>query len=320
MPRGLEEVSELAKLILHRKRDYWIVALTARPGESAPSVSPIAVRELVGPNVLVYFLKRKCAVHLAGLLPPGMHVQGGAIRVYRLGVGGDQGDHPLLRDPSGEYGHDILDRLGAIFTSKVAGVPELSLEERVLVLEHELKRVGRAHARELGVLRARYEACVLGEHREAASPRRWLRRANKRLSRQLECEMRSLIEAQWAAFLPRDTRRRYPLRNYSMAPRFLSDVAEGVGKLPMDRVAWVCSLVIAGFELNRLGFESGPLKPSPEAPQLTREAGSGAWWCDLRRRSSAGHAPRVMYWAHPEGIVELIGLGYPKDLASRQRG
>jgi hypothetical protein len=307
-------------LIVHRKRDYWIVVLTARSGESVPSVSPIVVREMVGPNVPVYFLKRKFAVYLGGLLPPGMHVQGGAIRVYRLNVRGDQWDHPLLRDPSGEYGQDILEELGAIFTPRAAGLPELSPEQRVLVLEHELKRAGQAHARELGVLRARYEACVLGTRGEEASPSRWLRRENKRLGRRVEHEMRLLIEAQWASFLPRDARRRYPLRSYRMASRFLSDVAEGVGKVSMDRVAWVCSLVIARFEPTRLGFESGPLKPSPKTPQLTREDGASAWWCDLRRQSTPGRAPRVIYWSHPEGVVELIGLGYPKDEAIEQRG
>jgi hypothetical protein len=275
---------------------------------------------MVGPSVPVYFLKRKFAVHLGGLLPQGMHVQGGAIRVYRLNVGGDQWDHPLLRDPSGEYGPDIFDKLGVIFTPRAAGVPELSAEQRVLVLQHELKRVGQANARELRVLRARYEACVLGTHKEEASPRRWLRQASKRVSRRVEAEMRLLIEAQWASFLPREVRLRYPLRSYRMASRFLSDVAEGVGKVPMDRVAWVCSLVIARFGPSRLGFESGPLKPSPDAPQLTRESGASAWWCDLRWRSSPGRAPRVIYWSHPEGAVELIGVGYPKDDAIGRRG
>jgi hypothetical protein len=42
-----------------------------RPGKSSPSLSPIAVRGIVGPNVPVYFLKRRFATRLSALLPEG---------------------------------------------------------------------------------------------------------------------------------------------------------------------------------------------------------------------------------------------------------
>ena len=123
VPDTAEDVALLAKAILHRKRDYWIVVLTARQRESVPSVSPMAVREVVGADVPLYFLRRRLAIHLRALLPPGLDVQGGAIRVYRLGARSDPWAHPRMRDRAGEHGQDVLDKLGEIFTPKVAGVP-----------------------------------------------------------------------------------------------------------------------------------------------------------------------------------------------------
>jgi|GEM_PF-6643829 hypothetical protein len=319
VPGSLEDVAELAKAIWHRERDYWIVVLTARPGESVPSLSPIAVRELVGADVPVYFLKRRFAVHLESLLPPKMHVHAGAVRIYRPGVTDDPWDHPLLRDPSGEYGQGTLERLGAIFTPKVGVVPELSAEQRVLALEHERSHAAKTHARELSVLRARYEACALGKHEDRAT-RGWPWWGKERARHDLGCEMRLLIEAQWAAFLPSHARHRHPICSYGMTPRFLSDVAQGVGKVPMDRVAWVCSLVICQFDVRRVGLESGPLKPSRDAQHLTGEGGASVRWCNLRRRSQPGRAPRVVYWAHLDDVFELVGLGYPNDEAIGHHG
>jgi hypothetical protein len=73
VPGTLEDVAQHAKAIRHRKRAYWIMVLTARSGESSPSLSPIAVRGIVGPNVPVYFLKRRFATHLSSLLPEGAY-------------------------------------------------------------------------------------------------------------------------------------------------------------------------------------------------------------------------------------------------------
>ncbi|MGO9763271.1 MAG: hypothetical protein ACLP1Q_18615, partial [Solirubrobacteraceae bacterium] len=130
MPETLEDVEQLAKSIMHRKRDFWIVVLTARRLESAPSLPPMSVREIIGPDVPLVFLKSLLATHLASLLPPKTHVYGGALRVYRPGVTEDPWGHPLLYDPSGEYGEEILDWLGRIFTPSVARPPKLSPEQR----------------------------------------------------------------------------------------------------------------------------------------------------------------------------------------------
>jgi hypothetical protein len=314
VPETLDDVGTLARSILHRKRDFWIVVLTARGLEPMPAAPPILVREIVGPNVPIIFLKSNLATRLSKFLPPKTHVYGGALRVYRPGVTDDPWGHPVLYDPSGEYGQEILDRLARIFTPSVTRPPNLSPEESVLVLEHEVTRNTKARVRELVVLRARYEAHVLGEpdgeKSEGRRPRLGWR--PRRHSRQLSEEMRRLIAAQWAGYLPAREQTRYPLRDYRMTPQFLSDVRSRVGRVPIDRVAWVCALAICRFDVRLAGLAGGPLRPSPDAPQLTGEDGSKAWWCNLRR-SPAARSPRVVYWAYPGDTIELRGLGYPTD-------
>jgi hypothetical protein len=314
VPETLDDVGTLARAIMHRKRDFWIVVLTARRLEMMPAVPPGLVREIVGTNVPIIFLKSLLATHLSTLLPPKTHVYGGALRVYRPGVTDDPWGHPLLYDESGEYGKEILDWLGRIFTPSVARPPSLSPEERVVALEREVERLTRSRMRELGVLRARYEAQVIGEPDGEKSEGRRLRlrwRPGPQ-SRQLSEEMRRLIAAQWAGYLPARKQTRYPLREYRMTPRFLSDVRGGAGRVPLDRVAWVCALAISRFDVGLAGLAAGPLRPSPDAPQLTGKDGEKAWWCNLRR-SPATRSPRVVYWAYPGGTIELRGLDYPTD-------
>jgi hypothetical protein len=314
VPETLVDVEQLVTSILHRKRDFWIVVLTARRLETMPALAPMVVREIVGPNVPIIFLKSLLATHLSTLLPPKTQVYGGALRVYRPGVSDDPWGHPLLYDPSGEYGEEILDWLGRIFTPSVTRPPNLSPEERVLVLEREVERVTQAREREVGVLRARYEARVLGEpsgEKTVGRRRRLLWRPERR-GLQLSEEMRRLIAAQWASYLPVREQALYPLRDYRMTPRFLSDVRSRVGGVPVDRVAWVCSLVICRLDVSLAGLACGPLRRSPDASQLTGKDGEKAWWCNLRR-SPAARSPRVVYWTYPDGTIELRGLGYPDD-------
>jgi len=129
--------------------------------------------------------------------------------------------------------------------------------------------------------------------------------------------MRLLIETQWGSYLPHHERERHPLRGYVITPQFLSDVATAVGRVPMDRVAWVCSLVISCFDVKRVGLISGPLKSSQDASQLNRADGALGWWCNLRRRSHPVEGPRVIYWACPGDAFELVTVGYPKDAPQR---
>jgi hypothetical protein len=321
VPETIVDIEQLGKSILDRKRDFWIVVLTARRLEAMPALAPIAVREIVGPNVPVVFLKSLFATHLATLLPPKTHVYGGAVRVYRPGVNDDPWGHPLLYDPTDDYGEEILDWLGRIFTPSIARPPKLTPEESIVVLEDELARLARARDRELRVLRTRYEASLLGERNSEPSTRHPPLAAlrSRRTGREHAQEMRRLIEAQWSTYLPADRNAKYPLRPHKLSRRFLEDLQSRVGQVPIDQVAWVCALVLSRFDVRRVGLAAGPLRPSPDAPQLTRKDGSRAWWCSLRGGPLAEDGPRMVFWSCADGTVELLALGYPKDTLQPMR-
>jgi hypothetical protein len=312
VPETPEDVEKLADSITHRKRDFWIVVLTSRrwvdddPPEVNPAVPPMVVREIVGPNTPIVHLKSRLATHLQTLLPPGLGVYGGALRIYRPGVFEDPFAHPLLYDATGEYGADILDWLGRLVTPSVTHPPSLSLEERVVTLEHALDQASRARRRETKILRRRYEQLIAAD-RPPGIPWPWGRVRPDRM----ETELRELIAEQWASFIPRSQQDKYPLRPYTVTSRLIEDLRGGVADTAIDEVARVCALVVCGFSIKAAGISVGPLRPSPDAPQMTKKDGSNAWWCNFASGASES-APRLVWWKNRCGSVELVAAGRPK--------
>jgi hypothetical protein len=305
VPETIEDVGRLAREIGHRRRDFWIVVITARRTQVTPSVSPTAVREIVGPDVPIVHLKSLLATHLQTLLPEKLQVYGGALRVYRPGVYDDPFANPLLYDPTGEYGEEILDWLGRIFTPTRARPPHLSPEQLILVLEHDLEQTKRARKRETKILRRRYAEALLALDRTSRRrpPFTWRRRPAPRI----EAEVRTLIEDQWASYLPTGDRKKRPLHGYTLTSRFLADVQHGVGDIPLDEIARVCALVLCRFDVRAAGLATGALRPAPGKPQLTKGEGSKAWWCSLTRDTE--RAPCLVWWRNPDGTTELVACG-----------
>jgi len=305
VPETTEDVERLAREIGHHKRDFWIVVITARRTQVTPSVSPTAVREIVGPKVPIIHLRSLLATHLQTLLPKKLQVYGGALRVYRPGVYDDPFANPLLYDPTGEYGEEILDWLGRIFTPTRARPPHLSPEQQILVLEHDLEQTKRTRKRETKILRRRYAQALLALDRSSRRPPfPWRRRPAPRI----EAELRTLIEEQWASYLPTDDRKKHPLRGYTVTSRFLADVQRGVGDVPLDEIARVCALVLCRLDVRATGLATGALRPAPGKPQLTRGEGSKAWWCRLTR-DGQDRAPCLVWWRNADGTAELVACG-----------
>jgi hypothetical protein len=303
VPETTEDVERLATEITHHRRDFWIVVVTARRGELVPSISPAAVREIVGPNVPIVHLKSLLATHLQKLLPDKLHVYGGALRVYRPGVYDDPFANPLLYDATGEYGDDILDWLGRIFTPTRARPPVLSPDEQILVLEHDLEKARRARKRETKILRRRYAQALLAIDRQGRHLLPWRRHGVA----PLEAEFRALIEEQWS-YLPASDQKRHPLLAYTLSKRFLADIRDGVGDVPLDEIARVGALVLCRFSIRSTGLTTGPLRPAPGQPQLTRGDGSRAWWCSLTR-DGPDRSPCLVWWRSPDESAELVACG-----------
>ncbi len=231
---------------------------------------------------------------------------GGALRVYRPGVHDDPFANPLLYDPTGEYGEDVLDWLGRIFTPTRARPPRLSPEEQVLVLEHDLAKARSARRRETKILRRRYAQALLAGDR-SGGPRLipWRRRG---AATRIESELRALIEEQWASFLPTHDQKGHPLPGYTLTGRFLSDVQQGIGDVPFDEIARVCALVLCRFDVRATGHSIGALCPAADQPQLTRSDGAKAWWCSLTRHGPS-RSPCLVWWRNPDGTAELVACG-----------
>lgn len=100
------EVRDLASQILSRDRGYPVIALTARPGEHEPALSVKRIREIVGPDVPIYFLSSySFSLRLSYLLPRCLSVSGGAGRLWWPGVDKDSRpqDHPKFYSRPGNY-------------------------------------------------------------------------------------------------------------------------------------------------------------------------------------------------------------------------
>jgi hypothetical protein len=307
VPTTPQDVEKLAESITHRKRDFWIVVLTARRLEAMPSMPPMTVREIVGPNVPIVHLKSHLATHLQTLLPPGLGVYSGALRVYRAGIFDDPFAHPLLYDETGEYGEDVLTWLGRIFTPNLTRPPRLSPKERVVVLEHALEKMTLARRRETKILRRRYEALIAADR-----PRGFLLPWGKGKPPRMESELRELVAEQWASCVPVSQREKYPLRRYTVTSRFIKDLHQGIPDVPLDEIACVCALVLCRFRVEAAGLSLGKLRSFAGAPQMSKADGAKAWWCSLTRGETE-IAPRIVWWANRDGTVELVACGIPKE-------
>lgn len=132
------ELSTLAKAILDPQRDYPIVCLTARPGERHPALPAAEVRNIIGPDIPIYFVRtRRLTRYLSSLLPTRFDVWDGATRVWWPGVNenSDHMDHPRIYDPSGRYGQDSLDRLTTEFATPTR--PELTTKQQLVLAERQ---------------------------------------------------------------------------------------------------------------------------------------------------------------------------------------
>jgi hypothetical protein len=91
----------LVAVLLAEERELPVIGLTARTGESNPALPLCDVREIVGPEVPVYFIASQwLGYKLRELLAPGLYVSAGASRVWWPGLKRSSSpfDHPLIRD------------------------------------------------------------------------------------------------------------------------------------------------------------------------------------------------------------------------------
>jgi hypothetical protein len=314
------ELSSLVKEILDPGRDYPIVCLTARSAEHDPALEPRAVRAIIGPEIPIYLIcEQRLTRALSERLPPRFDVWGGAARVWWPGVSKDADplEHALIYDPSGSYGGDCLERLAAEFATPER--PQLTLKQQLVLAERQRAelagRVGRLE-RALAEMRSeRDEALSATAPAPGQAPPRDTERdeaesappANERPQRgesDVEGDLYKLIWSAWVDICPAHERGERPPRRFVLGRELLRTISGRRIDVPIERIAWVCAMVIADRASGHSSIDAHLYRGSDES---VRADGARAMRAALKR--SAG-GPRLHYWALPNGTIEFTQIGY----------
>lgn len=141
--RDTDGLDGLVNDVLSERRWYPIVGLTTRPRELRPSLDPARVRGIVGKTVPIYVIATAMTRPLERMLPKGLRVFGGAVRLWWPIPRLDPDSHPLIYDPSGQYGEASLRELQSQFAS--TRVPtrrsEVLLEARLTDAEDRVQQL-----------------------------------------------------------------------------------------------------------------------------------------------------------------------------------
>ena len=333
--RSESELAGLAREIRDPQREHPVICLTARPGEPDPTLDPAAVREIVGPRVPIYFVGgRRLTRCLSGLLPPRLDVWDGATRVWWPGVSPGDNDpfaHPRIYDPSGKYGKESLERLAAEFA--VRERPELTLQQRLVLSERQrnqlsdraerLERVLANTRKELAQTLREGESATLAESQSASTetePRQDAPQESASESRdenQLEVDLYKLIFSHWVDICSPEERAQRPPRRFMLSRELVRTISARRVDVPIERIAWVCAMVIADRAAGHSSINAHIYRGSDET---VRGDGARAMRGALKR--SAG-GPRLHYWSLPNGTIEFTQIGY-HDLSlpgeARKRG
>jgi hypothetical protein len=323
------ELSALAKRILDPRRDYPIVCLTARPGGRDPALSATAVREIVGPEVPIYFVRaRRLTRYLGSLLPPRFDVWDGATRVWWPGVSetNDPLEHPRIYDPGGYYGEDYLGRLAAEFATPAR--PDLTMKQQLVLAERQRSQLAeRAERLERALSDTRQERDealrgmspatdqtaqgdsteISGTRSDALRPGDPTGATTERSApneRDVEGMLYKLIWSQWVDICPPNERTEHPPRRFVISSELIRTIVQRRVDVPIERLAWVCAMVIGDRAIGHAGIDAHLYRGNEESE---RSDGAKAMRAALKR--SAG-GPRLHYWSLPNGTIEFAQIGY----------
>lgn len=319
----------LVERLLDPGRTIPVIAVTSRPSEREPALTPAEVRSAVGEEPeIVCIPTGSLTFLLAELLSKELGVFGGAARIWWPGLARDSHplDHPLIYERHGVYGSLALDRLRDAYRAR--GTDESrsggAADVRGDLLEEQLARSERAVAELREALAERSAKVVaLAEALESAKLRLRELPSTKPKGADVpkppaesspeDVFLGRLFEA-WLQDTTTADRRELPLRPFVLGPRFLSGLDDV--EIPAERVARACAWIAAGR-----APELGALRPHPfregkggEDAQRKRDSdGAVAWRAALKVSSPA--APRLHYWIRPDGVIEFASVNYHDDFS-----
>jgi len=130
-----------------------------------------------------------------------------------------------------------------------------------------------------------------------------------------EEQLRHEIWLTWLSNTPEQHHDTQPLCDYSLGPDFLDSMS--LQLVPRGRILYVVVDVLTRRVHQIPARRSHPLRTGEagNAPQRTRDDGAAAWRCNLKTGKAGG--PRLAWWQHPDGRIELGKAAHHDDFALR---
>ena len=347
------EVQELAEVVLNPGREELVVVLSSRAKEQWPPLDVDDVRAIVGPGARIYILPTGgLSLDLNERLPGRLTPYNGSVGAWLPGFGpeSDPREHPIVFDPTGEYGLRALRQLAyglrdALLVRGVEGQADPwlayrslqlvrvkdeadlkihSLQEQLTqALEERDEAAQRARDEsEEAVKRARKERDeALNGEREAARRLRVAERdggAPEVSAQDPEGALMELILQRWLETLSVEERTQHPLGPYVLGHDFVRS-AEGLTNLVRDRLAYVCAMIVCNRVEDLAALAQSPLPQNSHAHHDHASLnGNQAWQCSLTRQDSQT-PPAVRYLQLADGTIKFTGMGSYKAAAPSRR-
>lgn len=306
----------LAADITSAARTEPIICLTSRPQEDEPALDPSEVREIVGPDAPIYFVRTGDATRiLQELLPAKLHVFGGAARIWWPGVNERSAlsDHPLIVDRYGVYGSQALGVMRRAW-NRPSTAPRESDHPVIDQLTSERDALA-ARNQELAAETAQLTTELAATRDRATATERRAREISQLVGNQMPVpeaarepldpvgEFLLLVYIEWLRNDP-GTRDIRPLVEHRVGSRFLESI-DATERVSTERVAWVCARIATRTPAESEGLEAHPLRTGAGGNNPQRERGDGAkaWRCALKRNTP--NAPRLHYWILEDGSMEF---------------
>lgn len=307
--------------------------------DDRPKVSLDRLSSAIGDAAEILVITASEAWSLQRRVPRGFEAYGGAIRVVLPDATEDDPSerHPLFFTFDNDNPADTVSRISSCLTRngftrtksvqspKPTATPRQQrraqklrdalrtidrLEEDNTALAatvHDLRSANTDLAEQLAQANADVDELV-GELDEATCP-------HPIVYSDPEEQLRHEIWLTWLTSTPQTDRDAQPLCDYDLGPDFLDSMNLQLvsrGRI-LDIVVDVLTRRVHQIPARR----SHPLRTADagNAPQRTRPDGAAAWRCDLKTGKAGG--PRLAWWQHPNGRIELGKASHHDDYTLR---
>ncbi len=338
------EVQELAEVVLDPGREELVVVLSSRAKEQWPPLDVNDVRAIVGPGARIYVLPTGgLSLDLNERLPGRLTPYNGSVGAWLPGFGpeSDLREHPIVFDPTGEYGLRALRQLAyglrdALLVRDVEGQADPWLAYRSLQLvrvkdEADLKIHG-LQEQLSQALEERDEAAQRARDESEEAVKRARKDRDQAIQRERDAErrlriaerdrgasqvsdhdpegaLRILILERWLETLSDRERTEHPLGRYVLGAGFVRS-AEELSQVVRDRLAFVCAMIACERVGDLAAVARSPLPQNSDAhyDHDSPNGNQSAWQCSLTRLDSQT-PPAVRYLQLADGTVEFTGMG-----------